>query len=355
MSLKTTRLSLITVLVILTLAVQPVAAAPSRTYGYVVQLGDTLASISRKFGVSPDVILDVNGLRKRPDLIYVGETLTLPIDMGYTPSYTGPFFYTVQAGDTVQTLNNRFAIDRFTLRQVNKLAPDANVLTPGTTLLVPAGPHRYTVQSGNTIQAIAAMFGTTVNNILRFNAHLGNGAFLAPGQEVFIPIIYNVNATPLPAGAVSGNPVGGGSSPQTGTGSSPSVAANASVVSGFQTITLPQNVVNLNGDFVVRWVQLRRARHDASRDNGATYTVAVQFKGGNGTVSVQQYVTVDGQLRLVGLPVTGIYVNPTGGELWNDIEVDIPGTCPASNKTALLLTSGNAKQTVNIDVWTECS
>lgn len=358
--------AVLALLVVLALAVEPVAAAPAHSYGYVVKLGDTLASISRKFGVSADRIMDLNHLRTRPDIvIYVGETLTIPVDLGYTPSYTGPFLYVVQTGDTVQLLNNKFATDKFTLRQVNGLASDANVLTPGTTLFIPAGPHRYNVKTGDTIQSIAAMFATTSNYILRFNAHLGNGATLAPGQEVFIPIIYNVGLSPITSGAstTGGLPEGSGGGglvpPSNSNGLKPTdsavaaQAANANVTSAFQTITMPQNVVNLNGDLTIRWAQFRRARRDPSRDNGAIMTVAIEFRGGTGTVSIQQYVTTNGVLSTKGLQVTGIYVNPSGGELWNDIEVEVPGTCSASNKAALVFTSG-VQQVVSIDMWADC-
>jgi LysM repeat protein/predicted small secreted protein len=44
---------------------------------YVVQGGDTIYSIARKFGVSPDAIVTANGLSD-PDHIYPGQTLIIP-------------------------------------------------------------------------------------------------------------------------------------------------------------------------------------------------------------------------------------------------------------------------------------
>jgi len=366
--MKSTRIvtTLLAITAMLMLAVAPVGAAPNKAgFGYVVQLGDTLSSISHKFGVSPDVILDVNHLRNRPDLIFVGETLTLPISMGFTPSLVSPFFYVIQAGDTVQTLNNKFYIDRFTVRQVNNIPADSNVLTPGATILIPAGPHRYTVHSGDTIQSIAAMFGQSVNTLLRFNSQLGNGLALAPGMFVYVPIVYNVGFTPVsgaPVGVVIGNDSGGGGfvpNPNGGTGlhvndsSAAAQAANANVITSFQTIIMPQNVVNLDSALTVRWVQLRRVRRDPSRDNGAIATVAVQFRGGTGSVSVQHYVTVNGSTALRGLPVTGIYVNAGEAELWNDIEVDVPATCSANLQDQLTITSGITQQ-VHVGFWINC-
>jgi len=369
--MKTTRFltTLVAVTAMLILAVIPVAAAPAtapaQTYAYTVQLGDTLAIISRKFGVTADVILDLNNLRSRPDLIYVGEKLTLPITLDTKPSYINAFLYTIETGDTVQTLNNKFYIDRFTVRKVNGLPDTANVLTPGSTILIPAGPHRYTVHDGDTIQTIAVMFGSSVNTILKFNAHLGNGLALAPGMNVYIPIVYNALYSPVSgsAGASSaGDGVGGGGSEPVGnptTGLKPTdvvdaKAYNANVISSFQSVTLPQNVVSLNSDLTIRWVQLRRVRRDTSRENGAVATIAIQFRGGNGTISVQRWDDTGAAPTAKGVPITGIYVNAGDKELWNDIEVDVPGTCPASFNDTLIITSGGKKQEINLSLFADC-
>ena len=376
--MKTTRLltSLVAVAAMLMLAIVPVGAAtsntggaaPAQTFAYTVQLGDTLATISRKFGVTADVILDVNNLRGRPDLIFVGEKLSLPITLAFKPSYINAFFYIVQTGDTVQTLNNKFYIDRFTVRQVNGIPESANVLTPGATLLIPAGPHRYTVQSGDTLQTIAIKFGSALNTILRFNAHLGNGSALAPGMNVYIPIVYNAPYSPIGSvpGATTGEGIGGGGEGPTGgatvgnpaTGLKPTDvvdarAFNANVISAFQTITLPQNVVNLNQQLQIRWEQLRRVRRDPTRDNGAIATIAIQFRGGTGTISVQRWDNSGVSPTPKGLPIVGIYVNAGEKELWNDVEVEVLATCSASLQDQLIITSG-IKLEAHLSLWIDC-
>lgn len=356
------------------LTVSPVGAAGradvnrAGTFTYTVRLGDTLATISRKFGVSADVILDMNHLRTRPDLIFVDEKLILPITMDFRPSYVNAFFYVIQTGDTVQTLNNKFYIDRFTVRLVNGIPADGNVLTPGATILIPAGPHRYSVQTGDTIQGIAAMFGQTVNNILRFNSQLGGGTFLAAGQSIYIPIVYNAPYTPIGSGplvtapgagvGLDGQGGGGFSTGNPATGLLPTDivdvrAYNASVIQSFQTITMPQNVVSLNSQLVIRWEQLRRVRRDPTRENGAIATFALQFRGGTGTISVKHWVTVNGSATTVGLPVTGIYVNAGDKELWNDIEIDVPATCPSSVEDQLVVTSGITLE-AHLSQWINC-
>ena len=44
---------------------------------YTVQAGDTLFSIAQRFGVSLDAVIEANNI-SNPDVIYEGDTLTIP-------------------------------------------------------------------------------------------------------------------------------------------------------------------------------------------------------------------------------------------------------------------------------------
>lgn len=376
MKTRRTWLTLLAAILILGLAIQPVGAAPHDSplgvFTYIVQLGDTLATISRKFGVSADRILDANNLRTRPDLIFVGEKLIIPADITTIPSYVNPFFYTVQTGDTVQTLANKFYIDKFSLRLVNNLPANTNLLTAGATILVPAGPHRYVVQRNDSIQSIAAMFGATVNTLLKYNTHLGSGASLFPGQNVFVPIVFNAPMQPIPGASTSNavvlttieEGIGGGgdgtgaSSPAAGLKSTDSAAAaqaaNANVTAAFRTITMPQNVVSLFGPFTFNGYQVRRHRVDPSRPNGAITTIAIEFRGGDGTYTIERYDDFEGPLSPRGVNMVGIYVNAGSGELWNNIEVEVLGNCESVNRSVLFITTGGVQNTATLQYKSEC-
>src|SRR3972149_6623662 len=154
------------VFALLAVAAKPARAAgpddttlprPTETISYTVQHGDNWVTISRKYGVSASRLIDVNGLRTRPDLLFVGEQIIIPIDIGTPPTFVSPYFYTVQAGDTVTNLATKLYIDKTALLSANGLSMNA-ALTAGQKLLIPAGPHRYVVQQGDSIQSIAAMF-----------------------------------------------------------------------------------------------------------------------------------------------------------------------------------------------------
>ncbi|MEK7312139.1 MAG: LysM peptidoglycan-binding domain-containing protein [Chloroflexota bacterium] len=367
MKTRRTFVILLAAITILVVAIEPVAAAgtasPAYAFSYIVQPGDSLVTITRKFGVSATRIIEANNLRTHPDLIYVGQSLIIPIDVGSTPSYVSPFFYAVQVGDTVQSLANRFYIDKYALRQANGISANANLLTAGTTILIPAGPHRYVIQRGDTVPTIAAMFGATASTVLKFNTHLGNGSVLFSGQNVFIPIVYDATFSPALSDGTGGG--GEGTAPNAGPALSPNglkptdssdlaKAANANVTTVFRTVTMPQNVVNLNQTFEYRWYQIRRTRRDPNRANGAIVTIAIQFRGGNGTYTVQRYDDFDGAFVLKGVPITGIYVNAGEAKLWNDIEIEVPGNCESVNHSYLYITTGSFKQEAGLEYKAEC-
>jgi peptidoglycan endopeptidase LytF len=66
---------------------------------------------------------------------------------------------------------------------------------------LPTGP--YTVQPGDTLSSIAQRFGLTVNDLLRANPQINNSNAITPGQKINIP--YRISFEP---GAISGTVTG---------------------------------------------------------------------------------------------------------------------------------------------------
>ncbi|HHY17260.1 MAG TPA: LysM peptidoglycan-binding domain-containing protein [Firmicutes bacterium] len=116
---------------------------PSKRTEYVVQQGDTMFSIARRFGVSLEVLIRANPQVRNPDMIIVGEIIIIPRDMvppgppGPGPAPSPGRKYVVQAGDTMFSIAQRFAVGLNELIAFNPQIADPNVLVPGQVVLIP--------------------------------------------------------------------------------------------------------------------------------------------------------------------------------------------------------------------------
>jgi peptidoglycan endopeptidase LytF len=164
---------------------------------YVVKAGDQLLRIARQFGVTLSALRAANGLTTND--IYVGQVLVIPLP-GPTPTPLPPgSVYVVQPGDQLLRIARRFGVNFSALLAANGLKTDS-VITPGQTLIIPtpipvnvptstitpiASGNSYVVQRGDSLTRIAAMFGVT-NEAIKTANKLGDTA-LQVGQVLTIP------------------------------------------------------------------------------------------------------------------------------------------------------------------------
>jgi LysM repeat protein len=98
---------------------------------YTVRPGDTLASIARQFGTSWPYLASINGIFN-PNRIFWGMTLCVQI---YTPPPQN-VTYVVQRGDWLALIARRFNVSIFALLQANPLM-NPNLIYPGQVLVIP--------------------------------------------------------------------------------------------------------------------------------------------------------------------------------------------------------------------------
>ena len=160
---------------------------------YTVMAGDTLFSLATRFNTTVAAILQANpGLD--PNRLFVGQQICIPA--AQPVQCPGGFFYTVVAGDTLFAIATRFNTTVNAILQANP-GIDPNRLFVGQRLCIPVAPPTacpgffYTVVAGDTLNSIAARFNTTVPAILRANPGL-NPDFIVIGQRLCIP------STPTP-------------------------------------------------------------------------------------------------------------------------------------------------------------
>lgn len=96
---------------------------------YKVKKGDTLYSIAKKYGVTVKDLMKENRLLR--ETIYVGQELVVPTHY----HQAGKGTYTVNPGDTVWSISKRFGISPKELKTANSLQEDMVLI--GQKLLIP--------------------------------------------------------------------------------------------------------------------------------------------------------------------------------------------------------------------------
>ncbi|GAB4467491.1 MAG: hypothetical protein Kow00124_00450 [Anaerolineae bacterium] len=117
-------------------------AASTDTLTHVVQRGETLAIISRLYGVSLWSLVQANNL-SNPSLIYAGQTLVIPDGQGgggsptvEDPSSLADGVYIVQPGDTLYRIGLRYGVTVTALLAANNLI-SADRIEVGQQIIVP--------------------------------------------------------------------------------------------------------------------------------------------------------------------------------------------------------------------------
>ena len=122
----------------------------SQNISHIVEKGDTLYSLSKKYGVSVDDLRSANAISGSD--LYAGQKLIIPAKKNdKRVTYES---YTVKAGDTLYSIAKRSEITVDELRRLNSLDSSA-VLKIGQNLKVPA-QSTAAAQSGSAVQNAGA-------------------------------------------------------------------------------------------------------------------------------------------------------------------------------------------------------
>lgn len=103
--------------------------------GYVVKTGDTLSAIARDKGVSLSALIQANPQILHPDLIRPGQHVNIPSGAAAAEI---PRSYTIQPGDTLSAIAERYGTTWQALAQTNNIA-NPSLIFPNQTLTIPNG------------------------------------------------------------------------------------------------------------------------------------------------------------------------------------------------------------------------
>ena len=142
---------------------------------YQVKKGDTLYSIANKYGITLKELKILNNLNN--DVLSIGQLLKVP--KGLTLANT----YVVDSGDTLYSIAKKFGVTIDKIKEENSL--DSHMLSVGQKLIIPAiQDMTYVVKKGDTLYSIAKKFDITIERLKELN-NLANG-ILSIGQILIL-------------------------------------------------------------------------------------------------------------------------------------------------------------------------
>src|SRR5262249_28594756 len=138
-------------------------AGPPRYRRYAAHRGDTIASVARRFKVSPAAVSSANGLPQTAPL-KKGKVVLIP------------------RAEPVRVASNSVKPSRGS----SAIKPAKAKAKVADAAPVETAAKHYTVRGGDTLYRIAAKHGTTVAQLLAFNSLIAPGS-IKPGDTLKIP------------------------------------------------------------------------------------------------------------------------------------------------------------------------
>ena len=166
----------------------PVTIIPTRARTdattYTIETGDSVFGIATFFNLTPETILWANKdtMNDDPHMISVGNELRIPPTDGV--------YYEWQKGDSLETVSGKFKVDTDAILDwtPNKIDRTDPVITPGTYVMIPGGKREFQQWVVPTIPRGPAGVNSTIPGACDTSAGgaYGSGTFVWPTNNHFI-------------------------------------------------------------------------------------------------------------------------------------------------------------------------
>lgn len=275
------------------------SSSVSNTGYYTVQSGNTLSGIANRFSTTVNHLASLNDI-SNPNRIYVGQRLlvrqqtssqtntnntnTSSNTTNTSSSATGT--YTVQSGDTLSGIANKFGTNyeslanlnnisnpnRIYVGQVLKLSANSNTASSAhqaTTNATPAGS--YSVKAGDSLSAIAARYGMSYETLARLNN-------ISNPNRIYVGQVLKLSSGSTVSNVVNHSTASAAGSYTVKSGDSLSAIA-ARYGMSYETLARLNNISDPNRIYVGQTLNLGTSGYTShhyaasSSSNGGSYTI----------------------------------------------------------------------------------
>ncbi len=150
---------------------------------HVVQRGENLSLIAKKYRVSVQSLKQVNRLGRR-SILRVGQKLKIPEGSKTPQKMAKKVYHQVKSGENLTLIARKYGVRVAELRSVNDIGR-RSVLYVGKRLRVPVD-NIHVVQRGENLSLIADKYNISVHKIVKAN-NLRQKSLIAAGQALVIP------------------------------------------------------------------------------------------------------------------------------------------------------------------------
>lgn len=166
---------------------EPNHKAEDRVVYYTVQSGDTLSRIAQRYNTTYNYLAELNGIAN-PNLIYPGQVLTISGAYSSNTNTESVATYTVKTGDCLSAIGKRLGVSWLDIANRNGIHSPYTIF-PGQVLTVASGSQLtnrsqyYTVRSGDTLSGIATQYNTNYQTLANLNG-IANPNLIYKGQTI---------------------------------------------------------------------------------------------------------------------------------------------------------------------------
>lgn len=141
---------------------------------YKIELGDTLNSIARKYGVDENILMQINGL--------IDNNIS-NLEYLVVPQNRTPFqYYTVKKGDNIYSIAKQYQVEEDLLLKLNGLNKN-DYIYPNQTIIIPRSNYRiYLTRNGDTLSNISSQYNIDIKDLMEENRNIS----LSPEQIIII-------------------------------------------------------------------------------------------------------------------------------------------------------------------------